>query len=168
MLESKEDQNSVGKCPIPQTLIDSLKQKVNASLATDHPLSTSALKLCVLDGFLLFSPSMAAIQPALDVKVFLRASYERAKSRREARDGYVTLEGFWADPPGYVDKIVWPNYVEEHKWMFEDGNVEGKYKKDVLARECIYVPKGEPLDGDLAETLEWLVSLILDELNKNQ
>ncbi|THV63449.1 hypothetical protein D6D27_10612, partial [Aureobasidium pullulans] len=25
------------------------------------------------------------------------------KQRREARSGYVTLEGFWEDPPGYVD-----------------------------------------------------------------
>lgn len=109
---------------------------------------------------------MAAVLPHLDIKIFLRASYARAKARREARDGYVTLEGFWADPPGYVDKIVWPNYVAEHAWMFEDGDVEGKYKTDVLERETIRVPDGGDLDGDMDKILAWMVDLILEELNK--
>ena len=24
---------------------------------------------------------------------------------------------FWADPPGYVDDIVWPRYVQDHAWL---------------------------------------------------
>ena len=48
------------------------------------------------------------------------------KSRREARSGYVTLEGFWEDPPGYVENIVWPNYVKDHAFLFVDGDVEGE------------------------------------------
>ncbi|KAN0070602.1 P-loop containing nucleoside triphosphate hydrolase protein [Elaphomyces granulatus] len=24
---------------------------------------------------------------------------------------------FWTDPPGYVDDIVWPRYVEDHAWL---------------------------------------------------
>lgn len=109
---------------------------------------------------------MQAIHSALDIKVFLRASYAQAKARREARDGYATIEGFWADPPGYVDKIVWPNYVLEHSWMFEDGDVEGKFKPDVMAKERINVPPGEPLDGSMGETLEWLVDLLLEQVQK--
>ncbi|KAF7558490.1 hypothetical protein G7046_g5660 [Stylonectria norvegica] len=119
-LDSKEDQNSIGECPVPASTIQALKSHVAASLSPTHPL-LNTLRLCVLDGFLLYSPSMAALQQNLDIKLFLRASYARAKARREARDGYVTIEGFWADPPGYVDKIVWPNYVEEHAWMFKGG-----------------------------------------------
>lgn len=107
---------------------------------------------------------MAQIQPELDLKIFLRASYERAKARREARDGYVTLEGFWADPPGYVDKVVWPNYVKEHAWMFEGGDVEGKFKPEELEAHKIKVPAGEPLDGEMTETLEWLVDVILEKV----
>ncbi|KAL7930135.1 P-loop containing nucleoside triphosphate hydrolase protein [Trichoderma chlorosporum] len=166
-LDSKEDQNSVGKCPVPPAAISALKAKVSSRLSPAHPLSASALRICLLDGFLLYTPSMAAIQPHLDVKVFLRASYEKAKARREARDGYVTLEGFWADPPGYVDKIVWPNYVAEHSWMFENGDVEDKYKAGVLEREAIRVPDGEPVDGDMDTILAWLVDLILEELDKH-
>lgn len=107
---------------------------------------------------------MAAVHPYLDVKFFLRASYRRAKARREARQGYVTIEGFWTDPPGYVDKIVWPNYVEEHAWMFENGDVEGEYRGDVLETEGIKVQGGLDVDGDMERTLEWIVDALLEEL----
>ncbi|OTA04908.1 nicotinamide riboside kinase 1, putative [Trichoderma parareesei] len=173
-LDSKEDQNSVGPCPIPPSLTTTLKSKVLSHLPPTHPLlllsnepnQTPPLRICILDGFLLYTPAMSPIQPHLDLKIFLRASYAKAKARREARDGYVTLEGFWADPPGYVDKIVWPNYVESHAWLFEDGDVEGKFKRDVLEREGIRVPEGEPLDGDMEATLTWIVDLLLEELKK--
>ncbi|QPC71778.1 hypothetical protein HYE68_002530 [Fusarium pseudograminearum] len=164
-LDSKEDQNSVGKCPVPDFIIDAQRAKVDAALGPDHPLRNN-LRLCLLDGFLLYSPSMAALKPNLDIKLFLRTTYAKAKARREARDGYVTLEGFWADPPGYVDKIVWPNYVEEHAWMFEDGDVEGKFKKDVLDGEGIKVQGDGGADGDIVKTFEWTVDTILEELGK--
>ncbi|KAE8133404.1 hypothetical protein BDV38DRAFT_286867 [Aspergillus pseudotamarii] len=83
----------------------------------------------------------------IDVHLFLPAPYDMVKSRRESRSGYVTsgpapeptslpqrssvsdevdLEGednrppqnFWTDPPGYVDDIVWPRYVQDHAWLF--------------------------------------------------
>ncbi|KAH7173760.1 P-loop containing nucleoside triphosphate hydrolase protein [Fusarium flagelliforme] len=164
-LDSKEDKNSVGECPVSEATIASQRAKVDAALGPDHPLRNN-LRLCLLDGFLLYSPSMAAINPNLDIKLFLRTTYEKAKARREARDGYVTLEGFWADPPGYVDKIVWPNYVEEHAWMFEDGDVEGKFKDDVLEKEGIKVQSDVSADGNIEKTFEWTVDTILDELRK--
>ncbi|KAK7429064.1 ribosylnicotinamide kinase [Neonectria magnoliae] len=160
-LDSKEDRNSVGECPVAAAAVQAQRAKVAAALPPSH-----ALRLCIFDGFLLFSPSVAAIRPSLDIKLFLRASYAKAKARREARDGYVTLEGFWADPPGYVDKIVWPNYVEEHAWMFEGGDVEGKFKEDVLDREGIKVQKDVGVDGDISKSLEWTVDTILAELEK--
>ncbi|GFP59130.1 nicotinamide riboside kinase [Trichoderma asperellum] len=165
-LDSYQDKNSVGECPVPPSTISALKSKVSSLLPSTHPLATSALHLCILDGFLLYPPSMSAIQPHLDIKIFLRASYAQAKARREARDGYVTLEGFWADPPGYVDKIVWPNYVAEHSWMFQDGDVEGEYKADVLEQEAIRVPSGSGVDGEMDKILEWMVDLILEEMKK--
>ncbi|KAH7160713.1 P-loop containing nucleoside triphosphate hydrolase protein [Dactylonectria macrodidyma] len=162
-LNSKEDQNSVGKCPVPDDTIEAQKAKVAAAIPSSHSLRSS-LRLCLLDGFLLYSPSMAAVQPSLDIKLFLRASHDRARARREARDGYVTLEGFWADPPGYVDKIVWPNYVEEHAWMFEGGDVEGKFREDVLDKEGIKFQKDAAVDADIVKTLEWTVDVILEKL----
>ncbi|UNI16098.1 ribosylnicotinamide kinase [Purpureocillium takamizusanense] len=192
-LDSKEDQNSVGKCPVPEATVAALKAKVSSALLQLPPPSPSSStlpsssshpppppappspqqqqqrphpRLCLLDGFLLYGPSMAALRSSFDVKLFLRASYARAKARREARDGYVTLEGFWADPPGYVDAVVWPNYVEEHAWMFEGGDVEGRFRVDVLRDEDIRVIEGAPVDADMERLLEWMVDVILEELRK--
>lgn len=81
--------------------------------------------------------------------------------------GYVTIEGFWTDPPGYVDKIVWPNYVEEHAYMFEHGNVEASFKEDVLEKDDIRVEdRGEIGDSDMGKILEWSVGVLLGELKK--
>lgn len=184
-LESKEDQNSVGQCPVPPATISSLKAKVSSSLPPSHPLllpssptaagSPPALRLCLLDGFLLYPPSMSPLRPHLDVRLFLRTSRERAKARREARDGYVTLEGFWKDPPGFVDRVVWPNYVAEHGYMFEGGDVEGAFRGDVLEREGIRVEDLAPMatatggdgNGDMGKTLGWAVDVLLEEVLKH-
>lgn len=106
---------------------------------------------------------MAEVQPTIDIKLFLRVSYAKAKARREARSGYVTVEGFWEDPPGYVDKIVWPNYVGDHEWMFEGGDVEGGFKEGVLAEMGIKCQEGE-VDVDMERTLRWAVEVLMEML----
>ncbi|GAO19093.1 uncharacterized protein UV8b_07258 [Ustilaginoidea virens] len=167
-LESKEDDNSVGQCPVAESTVASLKARVDDALPASHPLRSGKLRLCFLDGFLLYSPSMAALQAHFDMKLFVRTSYASAKARREARDGYVTLEGFWKDPPGYVDKIVWPNYVREHAWMFERGDVEGAYDEAAVEKEGIRVLGEAAVDSSLEQTLVWMVESVLDELKKHQ
>ncbi|CZT13043.1 related to M.pneumoniae uridine kinase udk [Rhynchosporium graminicola] len=168
-LDSKEDQNSIGRCPVSDTTIADLKARVKTWTEIGNPGygiltdAENAVRLCVFDGFLLYSKALAPIQPQMDIKLFLRVSYAKAKARREARSGYVTLEGFWEDPPGYVDKIVWPNYVEDHEWMFEDGNVEGKLKKEVMDEMGILSQEGE-VDRDMETTLKWAVEILLKRL----
>ncbi|KAL5596401.1 hypothetical protein BROUX41_006696 [Berkeleyomyces rouxiae] len=165
-INSKEDQNSIGTCPIPPDRIAAAKARVVAWLSTPTGASfvASNKRICLLDGFLLFTPSMSAVMSLLQVKLFLLVSRAKATQRREARDGYVTLEGFWKDPPGYVEKIVWPNYVESHSWMFRDGNVEGPVDEAVVLREGIKVQSDKGLDVELAHTLDWAVSEIINHL----
>lgn len=119
------------------------------------------------------------------MKFFLTVSRARAMARREARDGYVTLEGFWADPPGYVEKIVWPNYAASHAWLFEDGDVEGKVRGEVLRETDILalpdVVGGRAGDGsgggggnaeevgldvDMKVTFEWAVDTLMRKLEE--
>ena len=107
---------------------------------------------------------MSAIQKYIDIKLLLRVSFAKAKARREARSGYVTLEGFWLDPPGYVDKIVWPNYVAYHQWMFENGDVEGKLKEEVLSEWNIKAQGDKGPDVDMETTLEWAVDVLMRDL----
>lgn len=106
----------------------------------------------------------ASLSPYLDLKLFLRASYARTKARREARLGYVTMEGFWQNPPGYVDSVVWPNYVAHHAWMFDNGEVEGRFREQALEETGIQVLKEAPVDADMEVLLGWMVDAILTEL----
>jgi nicotinamide/nicotinate riboside kinase len=159
----------VGAIPVSDATIEALKARVKAWISFGNPgfgileNSKEPLRLCIFDGFLLYSKSMAPIQPQIDIKLFLRVSYAKAKARREARSGYVTLEGFWEDPPGYVDKIVWPNYVEDHKWMFEGEDVEGKLKEDVVKDTSVNSQDGG-VDVDMETTLKWAVEMLMEQL----
>ncbi|KAF2847681.1 nicotinamide riboside kinase-like protein 2 [Plenodomus tracheiphilus IPT5] len=163
-LISKEDQNSVGEHGVPETEIVRLRTRVNGLLQARPDWEDR--RICIVDGFLLFSEDMQHIRSLFDLRLFLRTSYEIARKRREARSGYVTLEGFWEDPPGYVDKIVWPNYVKDHKFLFEGGNVEGPLDSDTCGRVGIH---GMPRDAEdnMAKCLVWAVEELEDVLKSS-
>ena len=168
-IASKEDQNTIGACPVSASTISAQQARVATWLSspTGQRILSSNINLCLLDGFLLYTPTMASVMKAIDIKLFLLVSRAKAVQRREARDGYVTLEGFWKDPPGYVEKIVWPNYVESHGWLFEEGNVEGKVKEEIIREHGIWV-QGErgKVDADMEGTLEWAVGVVIGEMER--
>ena len=157
-LESKEDKNSVGAVDVDGSVIQVLKEEA-------RKLGGQGVPVAIIDGFLLYSDEMKAVRDLFDVKLFLRTNYNTAKTRREARSGYVTIEGFWADPPGYVDKIVWPNYVKDHKFLFHDGDVDGELDAEVLDRLGI---EGMPREtqGDMTGCLKWAYSIVSKALNQ--
>lgn len=189
---SKEDQNEVGESGASESTVQRLRDEVQSWL---HNLSSSAaekgpnsgrdLTICILDGFLLFPEPAAphgqserpdrgptippAIPQLLDLKLFLRTRFETAVARRNRRSGYVTLEGFWADPPGYVEDVVWPNYVKAHAWMFEAGDVDdGEVRQDVVGgggRDGIKVAPGKG-DKGMTELLEWAVDVVRTEAER--
>ncbi|KAI1639376.1 nicotinamide riboside kinase 1 [Biscogniauxia mediterranea] len=205
-VDSKEDQNSIGACPVSPAKLAAVKARVAAWLAPGQPghaLITSSSsssssspppRICLLDGFLLYaapapdaaaaatSPLRAVTTSLLDVRLFLVVGREQATRRRAARDGYVTLEGFWADPPGYVDRVVWPNYAAAHAWLFERGDVDaGVLDREVLAREGILAcPPPPPRDDDdddddggeagaepdMERTFDWAVEVLMRRLEE--
>lgn len=117
-------------------------------------------QLVIVDGFLLFGKSIpASFQNLFDIKILLRARYEDAKRRREKRNGYVTLEGFWEDPEGYFDEIVWPNYVAEYGEWIEEGEGDDGGKKGGKGG----VRLSDPGWG-LEECLEWVVVVLRGEI----
>lgn len=156
-LVSKEDQNSVGEHGVSQDVIEALRGEVGELL--DANPGWKERRICIVDGFLLFSEEMSEVRQLFDVRLFLRTSYATAKKRREARSGYVTLEGFWEDPPGYVDEIVWPNYVKDHKFLFEGGDVDAELDQEVCRRTGIH---GMPrhAEGDMGACLKWAVEVL--------
>ncbi|KAK6436990.1 ribosylnicotinamide kinase [Oleoguttula sp. CCFEE 5521] len=119
----------------------------------------NTLPVAIIDGFLLYSEDLKAVRDLFDVKLFLHTDYHTAKTRREARSGYVTIEGFWADPPGYVDKIVWPNYVKDHAFLFRNGDVNGELDIAALTKLGI---EGMPMSarGDMTACLKWAYEIV--------
>lgn len=163
-LESKEDKNEVGEHGVPEETIKALKEKVgNWVDGPGRGKIGEKKKLMVLDGFLLFGESMKDVRECIDIRMMLTAKFAKAKERREKRSGYVTLEGYWEDPPGYVEKVVWPGYVEEHAFMFEEGNVDGKVDQEVVARLGVLVCPGDGEWG-MARMLEWAVEIVMKAL----
>jgi len=82
----------------------------------------------VVDGFLLYwDPEVV---DTLDARIFIRAPYDIIKERRAERSVYYTAEQmnsegtFWKDPPEYFEKLVYPAYVDAHRSMFTDGDIE--------------------------------------------
>lgn len=160
-LESKEDQNSVGESGIDKGRIAELKRHAEEVLPEDK-----RKPIAIIDGFLLFSDEMKDIRNLFDVKLFLRTSFKTAKSRREARSGYVTLEGFWEDPPEYVEKVVWPNYAKDHAFLFHDGDVEGALNEEVCKQLAIDTMPKEA-QGDMTACVNWAYDLVLRYLQKS-
>ncbi|KAF2258638.1 P-loop containing nucleoside triphosphate hydrolase protein [Lojkania enalia] len=160
-LVSKEDQNSVGEHGVEPAVIEELKHRVGELVQK----TKWNVPIAIVDGFLLFSEDMADIRQLFDLRLFLRTSYETAKRRREARSGYVTLEGFWEDPPGYVDRIVWPNYIKDHAFLFDGGDVEGGLNERLCREIDIH---GMPRDAEesMTKCLRWAIRVFEDSIEQ--
>lgn len=114
----------------------------------------------LVEGFLLFGDGVREeLGRLFDLAILLRATRASAGRRRASRNGYVTLEGFWQDPPGYFEDVVWPNYVKEHGYLFEDGDVEGEAVKSTEG-EMKEVKIGRVSDVGLGMVCEWVVGCI--------
>ncbi|ETI28691.1 hypothetical protein G647_01142 [Cladophialophora carrionii CBS 160.54] len=93
-------------------------------------------------------------------KLFIPSTRDQTLTRRAARSGYVTLEGFWTDPPGYVEDLVWPNYRRYHAWMYEGGNVDAEiFDERVCEGEGISVCPGGG-HWSMHQVLEWAVGRV--------
>ncbi|KAI4258978.1 MAG: hypothetical protein LQ352_000974 [Teloschistes flavicans] len=140
---------------ITQAFLKTLRGEVAQAAISSAP-AKEPRRILLLDGFLLFTPSApSTFRSLLDLKILLRAPYVEAKQRREARSGYDTMEGWWEDPPGYFDKVVWPNYVAENGDFFVRGDVDGEIDVEVCEREKVKIKRGN--HGGLGEVLKWVV-----------
>lgn len=177
-------------------------QKVTAdsganSSASDSKLSPppKEIRLCLLDGFLLYpdpnppeSNASAAdlkklkreVTDNLSLKLLVLAPREKTIARRTRRTGYVTLEGFWEDPPGYVEDVVWRNWERDGGWLMKNppsrkdrGSAEASggeadvldpmvdVNEDAARAEGIKVAPGRG-DVGLGEMLSWAVGELQD------
>lgn len=88
-LESKEDQNELGESGVSDEIVKMMADEmVNSSLMKRKD---EDIVLCLVDGFLLYLRDDVIRE--LGIRLLIRAPYEKLKERREARSGYVTLDG---------------------------------------------------------------------------
>ncbi|ODV60596.1 ribosylnicotinamide kinase [Ascoidea rubescens DSM 1968] len=127
-LDSDQDHSFDPKL-IPQNELDQLSLKLSNfwldfvnSKSNVSSKTKISLKIVIIDGFLLFHDD--AILDLLDLKLFFRLPYDQLKSRRLNRNGYITSDGLWIDPPNYFDDLVWPSYIKYHKHLFENDDME--------------------------------------------
>jgi len=188
---SIEDQNSVGDVHVTSDEVNSLHEQmrswfeaiVRKHVATDtHAEVPREIRICVLEGFLLYPPSPRSAGFAstahglagdetddlvelydlshelLSAKLFLPCTKSQMVERREKRTGYVTLEGFWTDPPGYVEDVVWVNYGRYHGWMYQ-GDVEAEVFDEQSCTDAgvkVFLgPKKEVGRDTMKESLDW-------------
>lgn len=161
--EGKEDLNEVPGVHIDSLVVDGWRERFGRGFMGG--VGVGDVRVAIVDGFLLYSEDMACVREMFDVKLLLRTKYETVKRRREGRKGYVTLEGFWEDPVGYVDAVVWPNYVEDHKFLFKEGDVEGELDEEVCKRLGIQAMEGTG-EEDMTNVFGWACGVLEKEFKE--
>ncbi|MCJ1308810.1 ribosylnicotinamide kinase [Agyrium rufum] len=136
---------------VPGGMVEEFREKVASAGA--------GFRIGIVDGFLLFQST--EVRELLDVKMLLRVSKATALDRRMKRPGYGDPKSadFWRTPE-YFHECVWGNYVKEHSWLFEGGDVEGKVKARVADKLGIDVQKD--LDAGFDDSLRWVMGRVLD------
>lgn len=118
--------------------------------------------IILVDGFMLFHDP--AIINLFDVKLVFHAPFQTLKHRRESRSGYTTNEGFWVDPPDYFSKIVLPAYINSHKYLFKNGNVENNEMEQSLVKKYNLVDMYNDDTIPLLNLVEKALDSILERL----
>jgi nicotinamide/nicotinate riboside kinase len=113
-LESKEDQNELGESGVSDEIV-----KMMAEEMANNPLmkrKDEDIVLCLVDGFLLYLREDAIRE--LDIRLLIRAPYEKLKARREARTGYVTLDGMPLPLPLFLNQVLMGRILAGSAWIF--------------------------------------------------
>ncbi|KAK6360352.1 ribosylnicotinamide kinase [Orbilia blumenaviensis] len=135
------------------------KEVVKWLRGIEEKQGTKVERVVIVDGFLIFGKGVPEeLKEEFDIKLMIRTPYEKAKQRREDRAGYTTMEGFWQDPPGYFELLVWPAYVRQHGYLFKDDDMD----TGVLTEEAFSGGLRTPIETDLSlmQTLEWAVETL--------
>ncbi|KAF2666863.1 P-loop containing nucleoside triphosphate hydrolase protein [Microthyrium microscopicum] len=154
--DSQEDQNELGTVDIDEAAIADVKKRLKGAVK-------DGVRIAIVDGFLLFAEGMRGVRDKFDVRLLLTAEYMVIKRRREARKGYVTLDGFWEDPEGYVDAVVWPNYVKDHKFLYKGGDIDRGVDEEKCRELGIFSAPVEVREN-MTKCFIWAGNVLIDRL----
>ncbi|KAI9804753.1 MAG: hypothetical protein M1825_001121 [Sarcosagium campestre] len=160
---------------VDETILEKSRARLRQALRghEDDEEGRMQRDVVIVEGILLYPHITDLLSPL--ARLFLRASKEQVVRRREGRDGYAVAAqtgtngkgegdegtGWWRDPEGYVEDVVWEGYKDEMAWLFERGDVEGNVDAGVVEREGLSVWEGE--EGKLWEDLlGWAVDRLVE------
>ncbi|RIA84253.1 P-loop containing nucleoside triphosphate hydrolase protein [Glomus cerebriforme] len=167
--ESKNERKDIETIEL-NSLAKELSEKVENLLKENHGKEKDddddEWNFLLVDGFLLYVNQ--DIMNELDIKLFVNARYDTLKHRRETRSGYVTLEGYWVDPPNYFDKIVWPSYVKANKHIL-DKIEKGEERLKNLTRKIddLIILESDHI-STLSKNVETAVMTVLDHIGSKK
>ncbi|KAH7883127.1 hypothetical protein F5I97DRAFT_1960381 [Phlebopus sp. FC_14] len=122
--------------PIDARYVDNLKKEFEH--ISEYVRAEEGIQITwgLVDGFLLYWDQDVAAQ--LDVCIFLRVPHDELKKRRHERHDWYTTEGtLWHDPPQYWEQVVYPAFLEAHRDLFENGDVEQGKPSGVTVKELM-------------------------------
>lgn len=152
--KSYEDTSSTGPAGVTQEQINKAIEQIKQ---LEIPKRT-----VIVEGIMLYHQNSPVVSE-LDHKLFLRAPYKDLKYRREKRAGYITIEGYWQDPPGYFDDIVWPGYVKSHGYLFENQDVEGTLND--ISSQQLQLHSPPDINAPMSTIFEWVIENLVDFFN---
>ncbi|ODV97410.1 hypothetical protein PACTADRAFT_49127 [Pachysolen tannophilus NRRL Y-2460] len=146
-----------------------LKASVEKKLKECFLNKGNFFKIYLIDGFLLYHNRQ--VLDRFDIRLFYKASYSNLKKRRNARAGYNTVGGFYKDPPNYFDDFVWPEYYQNHRFLFapNQNEFEIKVNSGDLNEYALEYLKLKPFnnDDDSHGSLEKLLQETIDYIFDN-
>ena len=80
--------------------------------------SNNDTQFIIIDGFLMYHNDQMI--DTFDVRLFLQAKKDVLMARRNARKGYITIDGYWEEPIGYFENYVWPEYLKYNEKVLQD------------------------------------------------
>lgn len=112
-------------------------------------------KLVIVEGILLVHEN-SPLTSLFDMTIILSGLKTDLAKRRAAREAYETMSGFWVDPPGYFEEVVWPAYIKYSGYLFENSQAAaGNLSGVAISMRCHLAPA-----MSTHETLQWAISLL--------
>lgn len=147
---SHDHLNEQEDIPIAEEFKDSWAAEFQ-KIKQEHETREAGTKImwAIVDGFLLYWNLDVIAE--LDVRIMLRVPHDVLEKRRHERHGYHTAEGdLWRDPPNYWGQIIYPAYLEAHRDVFANGDVEHGVPTDkvkgLVLLDTLEMTMGEAVD----------------------